>query len=146
MCILIVSRHLTLHLQVCDLWDKEFSPEQIKRAKRAYYGSVSYVDDCVGRILKVLKECRLDDNTIIIFSGDHGDMLGERGLWYKMNYFEASARVPLFVHYPQAFAPHHVSENVSTLDLLPTFVDLVGTKLVPSLPMDGLSLLSHLQG
>eukprot|EP01034_Spumella_vulgaris_P027039 gene27039-33700_t len=97
-------------LKVCDLWDKEFTTEQIKRAKRAYYGSVSYVDDCIGRILK------------------------------------ASARVPLFVHYPALFAPHHVTENVSTLDLLPTLVDLVGTKLIPSLPMDGLSLLPHLQG
>lgn len=69
-------------MKVCDLWDNEFSDEQIKRARRAYYGAVSYVDDCVGRILDTLKQCRLDDNTIVIFSGDHGDMLGERGLWY----------------------------------------------------------------
>jgi arylsulfatase A-like enzyme len=66
---------------VCDLWDTEFSDEQIKRARRAYYGAVSYVDDCVGKLLNVLKQCRLRENTIIIFSGDHGDMLGERGLW-----------------------------------------------------------------
>jgi arylsulfatase A-like enzyme len=68
-------------LKVCDLWDIEFSEAQIRRARRAYYGAVSYVDDCIGRILKVLKDCRLDENTIIVFSGDHGDMLGERGLW-----------------------------------------------------------------
>jgi arylsulfatase A-like enzyme len=69
-------------LKVCDLWDEEFSEEQIKRARRAYYGAVSYVDDCIGRILTTLKNCRLDQNTIVVFSGDHGDMLGERGLWY----------------------------------------------------------------
>ena len=69
-------------LKVCDLWDKEFSPERIKAARRAYYGAVSYVDDCIGRILQTLKDCRLDKNTIIVFSGDHGDMLGERGLWF----------------------------------------------------------------
>ena len=69
-------------LKVCDLWDTEFSDEQVKRARRAYYGAVSYVDDCVGKLLDVLKKCRLDENTIVIFSGDHGDMLGERGLWY----------------------------------------------------------------
>ena len=68
-------------LNVSDLANTTFTPEQIKQARRAYYGAVSYVDDCVGKILDVLKECRLDDNTIIVFSGDHGDMLGERGLW-----------------------------------------------------------------
>lgn len=69
-------------LKVCDLWDADISEEQIKRARRAYYGAVSYVDDCVGKLLEVLKACRLDNNTIVLFSGDHGDMLGERGLWY----------------------------------------------------------------
>ncbi|RFU31509.1 hypothetical protein B7463_g4829, partial [Scytalidium lignicola] len=132
-------------LKVCDLWDKEFTPDQVKRARRAYYGAVSYVDDCIGKLLDVLKDCRLDDNTIILFSGDHGDMLGERGLWYKMSYFENSVRVPLLVHHPKAFKPHRVSANVSTLDILPTLVDLAGTKLWPRLPMDGSSLLPHLQ-
>ena len=64
------------------MWDRDITDTQIKQARRAYYGSVSYVDDCVGRLLDVLKQCRLDEDTIIIFSGDHGDMLGERGLWY----------------------------------------------------------------
>ncbi|KAH8899284.1 choline sulfatase [Thozetella sp. PMI_491] len=133
-------------LKVCDLWDQDFSEEQIKRARRAYYGAVSYVDDCIGKLLDVLKECRLDDNTIIVFSGDHGDMLGERGLWYKMSYFESSVRVPLLVSYPQEFEPHRVKENVSTLDILPTLCDLVGTKPLAHLPMDGISFFPHLQG
>lgn len=68
-------------LRVCDLWDEQFSDEQIRRARRAYYGAVSYVDDCLGRLLDTLKQCRLDKDTIVIFAGDHGDMLGERGLW-----------------------------------------------------------------
>ncbi|KAL2130395.1 hypothetical protein VTI74DRAFT_6523 [Chaetomium olivicolor] len=132
-------------LKVCDLWDNPFSDEQIKRARRAYYGAVSYVDDCVGKLLDVLKRCRLDENTIVIFSGDHGDMLGERGLWYKMNYFESSVRVPLLISHPSRFTPHRVTSNVSTLDLLPTMCDLVGTKPAPFLPMDGVSLLPHLE-
>jgi choline-sulfatase len=132
-------------LKVCDLWDKKFTPEQIKRARRAYYGAVSYVDDCIGKLLQTLKDCRLDENTIIVFSGDHGDMLGERGLWYKMSYFEASVRVPLLIHSPATFTPHRVSANVSTLDILPTLVDLAHTKLWPKLPMDGTSLLPHLE-
>ncbi|KAM7200463.1 choline-sulfatase [Rhypophila sp. PSN 637] len=133
-------------LKVCDLWDNDFSDEQIRRARRAYYGAVSYVDDCIGKLLDTLRRCRLDENTIVVFSGDHGDMLGERGLWYKMNYFESSVRVPLLVSYPRWFEPRRVKENVSTLDILPTMCDFVGVKPFPGLPMDGISLLPHLEG
>jgi choline-sulfatase len=133
-------------LHVCELEGHDFSDEQIKRARRAYYGAVSYVDDCIGQLLDVLKKCGLEENTVVIFSGDHGDMLGERGLWYKMSYFESSARVPLFVSHPRQFHPHRVQQSVSTLDILPTLVDLVGTSLVPGLPMDGISMMTHLYG
>lgn len=131
---------------VCDLENYDFTDEQIKRAKRAYYGAVSYVDDCIGQLLDVLEKCKLRDNTIIIFSGDHGDMLGERGLWYKMSYFESSVRVPMLISYPKSYAPHRVYENVSTLDLPATLCDLVGSKLMPELPMDGHSMMPHLKG
>lgn len=131
---------------VCELEGHEFTDEQIKRARRAYYGAVSYIDDNVGQLMSVLEKCGLADNTIVVFSGDHGDMIGERGLWYKMSYFENSVRVPLLISAPKQFRPHHVTENVSTVDLLPTFVDLVGTKLIPGLPMDGLTLMPHLYG
>lgn len=133
-------------MKVCDLWDQDFTDDQIKRAKRAYYGSCSYVDDCIGRLLETLQDAGLADNTIVVFSGDHGDMLGERGLWYKMSYFESSVRVPMLVNYPKWFTPKTVSNNVSTLDILPTLCDLVGTKPAPYLPMDGLSLMPHLKG
>jgi choline-sulfatase len=93
-----------------------------------------------------LKHCGLADNTIVIFSGDHGDMLGERGLWYKMSYYESSVRVPMLFSYPKQWAPHRVTQNVSTLDILPTLVDIVGSKLVPGLPMDGVSIVPHLKG
>jgi len=66
----------------------------IRRARRSYLGSCSYVDSKIGELLKTLKDCGLGDDTIIVFSGDHGDMLGERGLWYKMHWFEMAARVP----------------------------------------------------
>lgn len=132
-------------MQVCELEGKDFTPEQIKRARRAYYGAVSYVDDCIGKLLETLKDCGLDENTMVIFSGDHGDMLGERGLWYKMSYFEASVRVPMLFSYPKQFHPHHVPQNVSTLDILPTLTEFVGGQLDPRLPMDGVSLIPHLK-
>ncbi|KAF4552767.1 Sulfatase-like protein 1 [Elsinoe fawcettii] len=131
---------------VCELEGHDFTDAQIKNARRAYYGAVSYVDDCIGQLLEVLEKCGLTDDTIIMFSGDHGDMLGERDLWYKMSYFENSVRVPLLISHPQTYYPHRVSQNVSTLDILPTLVDLTSTKLIPGLPMDGVSMLPHLKG
>lgn len=120
--------------------------EQIRNARHAYYGALSYVDDQIGAVLKALKETGLDENTIIVFSGDHGDMLGERGLWYKMSWFEDSARVPMIVHAPARFAPRRVSQSVSTMDLLPTFAELAGNGKPPeyAVPVDGRSLLPHL--
>lgn len=141
-----LDSHSKRLMKVCDLWDQDLTDDQIKRAKRAYYGSVSYVDDCIGRLLETLEDAGLADNTIVIFSGDHGDMLGERGMWYKMSYFESSVRVPLLINYPQKFPHRRVTQNVSTLDLLPTICDLVGTKPAANLPMDGLSMYPHLLG
>lgn len=139
-----LDTHSQRLMKVCDLWDQDFTDDQIRRAKRAYYGSVSYVDDCIGKLLHTLEEAGLAENTVVVFSGDHGDMLGERGLWYKMSYFESSVRVPLLVNYPQRFRPHRVAQNVSTLDILPTLCDIVGTKPAPFLPMDGVSMMPHL--
>lgn len=68
-------------LKVCDLASSDIPDEAVARARRAYFGAVSYVDDNVGKLLKVLEDCGMDEDTIVIFSSDHGDMLGERGLW-----------------------------------------------------------------
>ncbi|MDM8348960.1 choline-sulfatase [Pseudomonas sp. sp1636] len=133
-------------LKVVDLWGKELPEEKIRDARRAYFGACSYVDANIGKLLKTLGDCGLADDTIIVFSGDHGDMLGERGLWYKMHWFEMAARVPFVVHAPSQFAAHRVSQSMSTADLLPTLVELAGGALDPSLPLDGRSLLPHLQG
>jgi len=126
----------------------DVSEQQIRSARRAYYGNISYVDDKIGELLKVLKETGLDRNTIIVFSGDHGDMLGERGLWYKMNWFEWSARVPMIVHAPERFAPARVSASVSTMDLLPTFADMArgDSPIRYVTPIEGRSLMPHLNG
>ena len=133
-------------LKCIDLWGKEMTESDILKARRAYFSSCTYVDTKVGEIMKVLKETGLDENTIIVFSGDHGDMLGERGLWYKMSWFEPSARVPMFVYAPGRYQPQRIKENVSTMDLLPTFVDMIGSSLDSGLPMDGVSLMPYISG
>ncbi len=102
--------------------------EDVRRSRRAYFSSISYIDQKIGEILDVLKRTRQDENTIIVFLSDHGDMLGERGMWFKMSFFEGSARVPLMISAP-GMAPGRVDEPVSTLDVLPTLAELVGIDL-----------------
>ena len=64
------------------------SDENIMRSRRAYFANISYLDDKIGELMTALAAMRMDDNTIILFCSDHGDMLGERGLWFKMSFFE----------------------------------------------------------
>jgi choline-sulfatase len=121
----------------------DVSAEQALLARRGYYGAVSLVDDHVGVLLDTLREHGLADDTIVILTSDHGDMLGERGLWFKMAPFEDSIRVPLLVHAPARLRPRRVAGPVSLLDLLPTLVELAGGTCEP---LDGVSLLPALEG
>lgn len=124
------------------------TPDQIRNARRAYYGAVSYIDDQVGVLLKALEESGLSERTIVIFTSDHGDMLGERGLWYKMCWFEHSARVPLIVSHPSTFSRRRVAAAASHIDLLPTLVDLAtgGRGYDYPTPLEGRSLIPELSG
>src|SRR5699024_5069205 len=72
-------------------------PEHVRRARQGYFANLSYIDDKIGGILDVLQRTRMADDTIILFVSDHGDMLGEKGLWFKMSPFEGSARVPFLL-------------------------------------------------
>ncbi|MFZ9630309.1 MAG: choline-sulfatase [Ilumatobacteraceae bacterium] len=121
--------------------------EHVRNARRAYLGNISYVDDWTERLVGSLSTLGLADDTVVVLLADHGDMLGERGLWYKMNYFEGSSRIPLVVHSPSRFAPRRVSAPVSLVDVLPTLADLAG---VPGddvvMPLAGRSLLPLCRG
>lgn len=124
------------------------SEAQVRAGRRAYLGAVSYVDDQIGALMATLRDTGLDASTVVLVLADHGDMLGERGLWYKMNFFENASRVPLIVHAPQRFAPHRVPEPSSMLDILPTLVELGrdGKAEAYAAPIDGRSLVPALQG
>jgi choline-sulfatase len=132
--------------QVCDMDRTPLTERHIRRARRAYYGAVSYVDEQIGRVLEALERCGLADDTIIVLLADHGEMLGERGLWYKMSFFEGASRIPLIVHAPRRFGPRRVAASVSLVDILPTLVDLAGASAAVATPLDGRSLLPHLAG
>ncbi len=108
---------------MCALDEYEITEAQVRDARHAYYAAISYVDDKVGQLLRALEATERADDTIVLFVSDHGEMLGERGLWYKMTFFEWSARVPLIFYAPREFSPHRVSQHVSLVDLLPTLVE-----------------------
>jgi len=105
--------------------------EDIRRSRRAYFANISYLDDKVGEILEALESTRQE--ATILFVSDHGDMLGERGLWFKMSFLEGSARVPMMIAAPQMEAGL-VETPVSNIDVCPTLCDLAGVSMVEVMP------------
>jgi choline-sulfatase len=97
--------------------------EAVRRARRAYYAMVTYVDRKIGGVLAALERSGLAGDTLVAFCADHGEMLGERGMWFKQTFFEQSVRVPLVVCGP-GIAAGRRREVVSLVDLLPTFLDV----------------------
>lgn len=116
----------------------QFSDDDVRRAIRSYYGSISYIDSLVTRVLDALKATGADKNTVIIFTSDHGEMLGERGMWFKKHFFEKSLRVPLIMTAPW-IEPQRVQELASLVDLLPTFNAIAGTEERDA-PLEGIDL------
>lgn len=129
----------------CGMGRYALTAERVRAARRAYYGAISYIDDKVGDLRRTLEAVGLRDDTVIVLTSDHGDMLGERGLWYKMTFFEWAARVPLVVHAPGRFASARVGAPVSLLDLYPTLAEIAGGAVQPPIPLPGRGLLSALQ-
>ena len=114
--------------------------EEVRRARRAYFANVSYFDSKIGLLMQTIEEAGELDNTIVIVTADHGDMLGERGLWYKMNFFEHSARIPLVMAGP-GLVSGEVSNACSLVDILPTLIDIAGgNETILGEPVDGRSL------
>ena len=123
--------------------------EHVRNARHAYYGMCSYIDDKLGRLLDTLEVLGIEDETAVVFTSDHGEMLGERGQWFKQSFHEWSARVPLIARIPGLQSVPRVSELVSLVDLLPTFLDVAvqdGDVPEPVTPADGRSLLPLMRG
>lgn len=111
---------------------------KIKYMISDYYGLVKEVDDWVGKILDKLDELQLTDNTLIIFTADHGEMLGAHGLREKNVFYEESAHVPLLIRFPNGIKPNTVVDHYTTgVDLFSTIFDYLGQPVKPS---DGRSL------
>jgi len=100
-----------------------YTDEQVRNSRHGYYANTSYFDDWIGQLVQTLKDTDQLDNTVIIVTSDHGDMLGDRGAWFKMSFHERSARVPLIMAGP-GVANGVVANVNSHLDLLPTLLDI----------------------
>jgi choline-sulfatase len=122
-------------------------PESLRRVRRAYYALVTYVDIKVGELLASLDENGFQEDTVVVFASDHGDMLCEKGMVQKRTFYEWSSRVPLVIRFPDGWQRGIVRpEPVNLIDLLPTFLDIAGVKEEERLPVDGRSLIGLLDG
>lgn len=115
-------------------------PEATLRARRAYYAMVSHVDAMLGQLMAALEACAMAERTVVIFTSDHGEMLGERGMWFKKTLFEPAIHVPLVITGP-GIAPGRIATPVSLIDLMPTILDLAGIGAAGlAAPVEGQSL------
>ena len=110
-------------------FDRLVPDDVCRAARRAILGRVTMVDDYFARILSLLDELGMTDDTIVVYTSDHGDMMGEHGLWFKNAAYEWSSRVPLIVSGP-GVPQHRAAEPVSLLDLGPTLCSLAGIEPV----------------
>jgi choline-sulfatase len=142
-----LDQHTMRLRRVSAMDEVEITDRDVRRARRAYYANISYLDEWTARLLGTLDAVGARDDTVVVLLADHGDMLGERGLWYKMNFFEGSARIPMIVNAPTRFTPKRITEPVSLVDVLPTITELAGDGVPPSVdPLAGCSLLDLCRG
>lgn len=122
------------------------SERELRRATAAYYGMVETIDGMYGRVLDALRHAGQNpDDWIIVYTSDHGEMLGQHGIWEKQKFFEASARVPLIIRYPKRFpGGRTVRENVNLCDLFATLCELAGAPVPEG--RDSRSLVPLLEG
>mgnify|MGYP000461363042 CR=1 FL=1 len=125
----------------CELSDKDY-----RNARRGYYGMISYIDDLFGRLMTALNDSGFDDNTVVMFASDHGDMIGERGMWFKKTMFNPAVQVPLIIAHPD-HASGREAAPASLLGIFPTLLEIAG---IPNeqikTRLDGKSLAPALRG
>jgi len=138
------SRNEARNTERDDLWRGRLAAGETRTARQAYYGSVSFVDEQIGRIAGALEKRGWLDNTLIVYTSDHGDMTGDHHLWRKSYAYEPSARVPMIIRGPRVPGGKTSDAPVELRDILPTFLDTAGAPAPEK--VDGRSLLAAAQG
>ena len=119
---------------------------QARKNLAGYYAHCSALDDAMGELLGTLRESGLAENTIFVFSSDHGDMLGSQGQWKKQRPFDESARVPFLIRWPAALgkSARELTAPINSEDVMPTLLGLAGVPIPKS--VEGLDYSAHLRG
>jgi choline-sulfatase len=134
-------------MRKCLCFDEAFDAPMVRRAISAYMGLVSFLDDNIGKILAALEETGLAANTRVIYSSDHGDNLGTRGMWGKSTMYEESAGIPLIMAGPGVPRNNVCATPVTLVDAFPTFIQSLGAQADPrDAALPGHSLLDVAQG
>jgi choline-sulfatase len=134
-------------MRKCLCFDESFDAAMVRRAIAAYFGLTTFLDDNVGRILRALEETGLAGGTRIVYSSDHGDNLGARGLWGKSTMYEESAGIPMIMAGPDVPAGKVCDTPVMLADGFPTFMQSLGAKPDPrDKDLPGVSLLDIVNG
>jgi arylsulfatase A-like enzyme len=122
-------------------WKADYDVETFRRL---YYGEISHIDDAFGRVLSTLDDLNLSDNTLVIFTSDHGEMAGAHGLFGKGVMYEEALHIPLMIRHPQQPSAKTSTHTASTVDFLPTFLDYAGCE--PYANAEGNSLRPYIEG
>lgn len=128
-------------------WHGRRSDREVHRARAGYYGAVHHIDHQIGRVLRELRRQKLDGNTVIVFTADHGDMMGDHHLWRKTYAYEGSAHIPLIVRLPAGLREGvrpTVDAPVCLQDIMPTVLDAAGADIPET--VDGASLMPLIRG
>ncbi len=136
------DRHRERNNAGFEIWRGDLGVEQARHSRQGYYGAVSFIDEQIGRIRETLEKKGLLDRTLILYFSDHGDMTGDHHLWRKSYAYQASARIPMLMRWPQGMISAKRgqvrSEPVELRDVLPTLLDAAGAN--SQRPLDGASL------
>jgi choline-sulfatase len=134
-------------MRKCLCYDDEFDAPMVKRAIAAYFGLVSFLDDNIGKILSTLDATGLAANTRVIYSSDHGDNLGTRGMWGKSTMYEESAGIPMIIAGPDVPQGKVCDVPVTLADAYPTLLESAGAKRDPrDADLPGRSLIAIASG
>jgi arylsulfatase len=131
-----------------DIWHGRMPESEIRASRQGYFGSISFIDEQIGRILEVLETRGMLENTLILYTSDHGDMTGDQHLWRKSYAYEASARVPMLMRWPRGLVSaargQTIDAPVELRDIFPTCLDAAGAALRQ--PVDGRTMLALARG
>lgn len=131
-----------------DIWRGRMPAAEVHHSRAGYYGSISFIDEQIGRIVETLERRGMLENTLIVYTSDHGDMTGDHHLWRKSYAYEASARVPMLLRWPAGMVGEArgraLPQPAELRDLFPTFLDAAGASA--ERPLDGRSLLEPARG